>query len=46
MTLRYAHLTPDYLKSVVELMDGTEVQTATKSATPTAGVAEVVSLTY
>ena len=46
MTLRYAHLTPDYLRNVVDLMDEAEIQTATKSATPSAGVAEVVPLSY
>ncbi|MEE8219871.1 MAG: tyrosine-type recombinase/integrase, partial [bacterium] len=42
MTLRYAHLSPDYMKGVVQLLD----QTATKTATPSAGVAEVVPLSY
>jgi integrase len=45
MTLRYAHLSPDYMKDLVKLLDR-EIQTATKTATPTAGVAEVVSLTH
>ena len=42
MTLRYAHLTPGYLKNVVELMDESETQTATKTATPIGVVARVV----
>jgi integrase len=33
MTLRYAHLTPGHLKSVVGLMDRFDIQTATKTAT-------------
>ena len=44
MTLRYAHLTPGYLKNVVGLMDESETQSATKSAIPNAGVAKVVPL--
>ncbi|MCH6567268.1 MAG: site-specific integrase [Nitrospinae bacterium] len=39
MTLRYAHLSPDYLKGLVQLLDQTGNQTATKTATPNAGVA-------
>ena len=38
-TLRYAHLSPDYLKGLVQLLDQTGNQTATKTATPNAGVA-------
>ncbi|MEE9196603.1 MAG: tyrosine-type recombinase/integrase [bacterium] len=34
MTLRYAHLTPGYLRDVVRLMNESEIQTATKTATP------------
>ena len=40
MTLRYAHLSPDYMKELVRLLD----QTATKTATPPKGVAKVVPL--
>lgn len=33
MTLRYAHLSPNYLKDVVQLMDQGDYSTATKTAT-------------
>ena len=44
MTLRYAHLSPGYLKNVVQLLNETEIQTATKTATPDGGMVKVVPI--
>ena len=46
MTRRYAHLTPGYLRNVVGLMEESEFQTATESATPESGMGKVVSINH